>query len=73
LLPGLPATPAPLFVLDWANAIVKASIARSTIAIVLRMVFSAFGHVAMNALHPGNEAGASSFLPRPTKVSVAAF
>jgi hypothetical protein len=39
LLPGLPATPAPLFVFDSANAIDEASIAASTIAIVLRIVF----------------------------------
>jgi hypothetical protein len=39
LLPGLPATPAPLFVFDCAIAIDEASIAASTIAIVLRIAF----------------------------------
>jgi hypothetical protein len=39
LLPGLPGTPAPLFVSDCAIAIDEASIVASTIAIVLRIAF----------------------------------
>jgi PRC-barrel domain len=31
------------------------------------------GHVALNALHLGNDASSSSFLLRPTKVSAAPF
>jgi hypothetical protein len=37
LLPGLPATPAPLFVFDSANAIDETNIAAITIAIVFRI------------------------------------
>ena len=55
MLPGLPVTPAPLFVLDCANAIDEASIAASTIAIVLRIAFLrvSSGHAALNAVYLG--------------------
>lgn len=66
LLPGLPATPAPLFVLGCANAIDEASVAASTIAIVLRMeVSSVFFGAASGTkcrVYLGNEGGLLSFL-----------
>ena len=64
LLPGLPATPAPLFVLDCANAIDEASIAASTIAIVLRIGFlCVLGGAALQCrVCVGNEDGVLSFL-----------
>ena len=67
LLPGLPATPVPLFVLGCANAIEEASVAASTIAIVLRMgVSSVFFGAASGStkcrVYLGNEGGLLSFL-----------
>jgi hypothetical protein len=66
LLPGLPATPAPLFVLDCANAIDEASIAASTIAIVLLIgVSSVFLNMRCGIecrVCVGNHGGLLSFL-----------
>ncbi len=67
LLPGLPATPAPLFVLVCANAIVdEASIAATTIAIVLRIAFPLFFRVGSSTELPrvllGNERRLRAFL-----------
>jgi hypothetical protein len=68
LLPGLPATPAPLlppFVLDCANAIDEASIVTSTIAIILRIAFPPRFQCDVwhgIAVYLGNEVGLPSFL-----------
>jgi hypothetical protein len=64
LLPGLPATPAPLCVFDCANAVDEAIIAASTIAIVRYIAFpplSQCNFVALNAVYLGNDAGSPSF------------
>jgi hypothetical protein len=64
-LPGFPAMPAPLFVLDCANAIDEASIAAITIPIVLHWASSTFSGLAA-ALQcrvcVGNKDGLLSFL-----------
>jgi Resolvase, N terminal domain len=60
LLPGLPATPAPLFVFDSANAIDEASIAAITITIALRIGVSSMFSVrrSVSSLHLIRQRGA---------------
>ena len=66
LLPGFPAMPAPLFVLDCANAIDEASIAAITIrncsAHWASSTFSGLAAALQRRVSVGNEDGLLSFL-----------